>query len=561
MNWLRLLSLVILASAVGVFTYIQRSGIDPMARQCLTASEDAIPLCQSAYAKEGLTNAERGFVAFRLGYLHDVAGDWKPAIDYYTISIDLYPQKTSAFMNRGLLLRRHGVDLDAAVKDFSSYLASGQDDVASLTQRARTYREMDQLALAAADIDWAIAIDPQNPHLLREHAELLQDQKDDAAALIVLDRAIAIYPGDLRFWRERSWVKRKLADYEGAMSDIIHVIATDPEQMWPWFQRGWLNVRLHNYEQALTDLQTALAKDPDYAPAQREMRQFMRNVLGHLHSQPHRLTAVANAGLVNDPDNLDLIYLRVLGQRGEGKFIGALNDINRIIAASEHPQTLIFLRSAIHLSAGQYDQALADLEDLTRDPSQHTQSMQQIAAEAASLRLQGKDAEAAARDSDLGDLATLYAEAMRARVAIHRALENWEDVLQAFEELAAYDPDDSSHWTERGKVLVRLDRPLDAIESYTKAIQLIETFATELGNNDGSLASALLNRGAVYQSQRRAQLAQADFAAAMKLGNTDLIRAFQQKMQQANHYTGSLNGIIDTATETALQACAADPDC
>ncbi|MCK0096593.1 tetratricopeptide repeat protein [Yoonia sp. F2084L] len=563
MTKLRLFSVLALVAAAAVFALAQANGLDRLARQCLstTASDGAMDTCMEAYEAEQLTDTERGLVAFRLGRLHKANRNWDQAVRFYGETIRLYPQKTRAFYDRAWLRHQYLDDNAGAIADYSDYIAAGGREISGLTMRAHVYRETDAFALAEADLQAAAAIDPDDRWLLREQADLLQDTNDDAAALAVLDRAIALHPSVMSLWRERSWVKRQLNDNGGALADIGHVIGTDPGAMWPWYQRGWLNVRRQNYSQALTDLQTAIEKDPTYRPAQREMKRLMESIQGWLRGQPAQLTAFADAGLINAPSDKDLLYLRAIGQMGEGKFIGAINDINLVIDATEHPQALIFARSAIHLTAQQFDLALADLEWLTRDPGAYDDAINEIAAQAQALMEDGKHDEAAILDGDVGVLASLYATALQARVAVNIGRNNWLGALEAIDLMIAYDGDDSSHWTARGEALERLGRPDEALESYSAAIRLIEAGATDLSSDNDARANAHLLRGALFQSLRRGQEATTDFETALSIGGAPLIRGFQQKMQDAGHYSGAIDGTYDMTTRDAVRRCANDPTC
>ena len=322
-----------------------------------------------------------------------------------------------------------------------------------------------------------------------------------------------------------------------------------------------MNYQLGNYTAALTDLQTAVSKNNTYRPAQRTLTRLSTQASDLFDDDPTGLVAFADAGLVNAPDDFNLMYLRALGQSRQGQHIGAINDINRIIASTPYPHPYIFIRSSFHLQASQFDLALADLMLLTEDPDVYRQLVTEIAAEAQILGDQGKHIEMARLDDLAGQLATLYPNSLRARLQFHQGFEDWPAALEAIDLHIAFDPEDSRHRTTRGEILEHLERPRDAIESYSDAIRLVDTGAVDIFNNDISLATALLQRGALYQSQSRSVDAQKDFDRALMIENEDLIRLFQEKMQGAGYYRGPLNGIYDQTTKTALQECARDPSC
>lgn len=563
MNRIRLFALAAMVTAASIYSYSLLTRPHPLAWECL--QRPMVPavrdICLQAHAADNLTDQERGLVAFRLGYVTGQAGEWETALDYYNETIALYPQRIDAFHNRARILRNHLDDMPGAIADFDLFLKYRPTNMNGLTNRAETHRRMENLDLAAADLDRAAQIDPTNRYLMHTRAELLQDLDDDEGALAVLDHAIELHAENLALRRERSWVKRQLRDYEGALADINYAIANDPDRMWPWYQRGWLNIRLENYQAGLTDLQEALARDPSYRPARRQMSGLLSDIIDNLADEPEKLTRFADAGLVNDPDNTGLIFIRAIGQFGEGKFIGAVNDMNTVIAAAEHPQTLIFTRAAIYIEQGQFDLAIQDLDFLTRDPGIYTTSIAQIAERAQALHDAGQSDTAAKLDSDVGDLAVLYAKALQTRINLHQSLADWTGALEAIDLMVAYDGDSSRHWTTRGQILEQLGQPEDALASYSSAIRLIETNAPDIFNSQNAAANALLHRGALYQSQLRTVDAQNDFDAALQIGDWTLINAFQQKMQDAGHYTGPLNGVYDQATQSAVKSCAADRAC
>ncbi|WP_341366652.1 tetratricopeptide repeat protein [Yoonia sp. BS5-3] len=560
MNKTRALTLLLCAAAAAIYVYSTSTGLHPLAADCLLddGSED---ICLRAYATDSLSDEERGRVAFHLGRLSDKRGDWETALGHYDNAIALFPNKITAFYERGSLLSRHKHDFPAALRDYDIFLHHRPDDLYGLVGRAETYRLMESYDLADADLNRAALIAPDDRYLLRARADLLQDLENDEAALIILDGAIEKHPAVMGLWQERSWVKRQLGDYAGAVTDIGHVIANDPKTMWPWYQRGWLNIRLGHDSAGLTDLQEALALDPNYGPARREMRRLLEGIQDQLSSDPSGVIAFADAGLINEPQNLDLLYLRAIGQSQTGQFIGAINDMNAIIAATEFPFDYIFARSAIYLQQGQFDLALADLDYLTSDPSQTQDAINTLSSRISILEEAGQNEAANKLVGNVGDLAGLYAVAMRAKIQLHHGRGHWQEAFDAVETMTEHDPDDSNNWSLRGEILERLGRESEALESYSAAIRLAEIGTRDLASNDSARANALLRRGALYQSQSRADAAQADFDAALQGENAELILAFQQKMQSAGYYQGQLSGNYDAATQAALQHCAADPDC
>lgn len=560
MNKIQLLSVAIIGVAVGVYAYSQKSQLSPETVACYkTAADQAIEPCLQAYHSTALPDVEHRLVTYRLARLHHDEATYADAIRFYTESIDLGVRRHDAYYYRAILLNAYLDDQAGALADLSMIISENPEDKWALVRRAEINRKLGNLEEAETDIAAATLVDPDFDNLIYERVKLAYEYDDYESILPVLDRAVDLYPDQSGFWEHRSFVKLELDDNSGAFADIEKAIALEPDDHWSWYHRSRLNIRLGDRATALTDLQTSLSLDRTYTRAAESYYGMIENIKRDVENAPDEVIAVATAGLENTPDDLELLRLRAVSLTEVGQFEPAIADITRAIELAPHPQRYIFARAAIYDLAMQLDQALADLERLTRDPSDYNAASSDLAERAAKLREEGRRREAEHLNDQFGNLVIMHSEALKWQVGLLQRMDDWPGALEAVEELAAYDPDDSRVWVERAMILIRLERFTDAAESYDKAIALNESGARDFGNTTATHAAALLSRGVLHQIQGNELAAQSDFTAALALGNTNAIRALQQRMHDAGHYTGEVNGVVDAATEAAIPLCAADP--
>ena len=562
MNKIQLLSVAIIGLAAGAYTYIQKSQLNPETVACYKATgERAIEPCLQAYHSAALPDVEHGLVTYRLARLHHDEATYADAIRFYTESIDLGVRRHDAYYYRAILLNAYLDDQAGALANLSMIISENPEDKWALVRRAEINRKLGNLEEAETDIAAATLVDPDFDNLIYERVKLAYEYDDYESILPVLDRAVDLYPDQSGFWEHRSFVKLELDDNSGAFADIEKAIALEPGDHWSWYHRSRVNRRLGDRAAALTDLQTSLSLDPTYKRAAESYRDLIEDVSRSIQRAPDEVIAVATAGLENASDDPELLRLRAAALAKTSQLQPAIADITRAIELAPYPQRYIFTRAVIYDEAMQFQRALADLEQLILDPADNAAAISAVADHAAALLEEGRGREAERFDGQVGDLVIMHARAMKRRVELLQRMDNWPGALEAIDELAADDPDDSRIWIDRAMILIKLERFTEAAESYDKAIALNESGARDLGNNTATHAAALLFRGVLHQVQGNELAAQSDFSATLALGDANTIRTLQQKMHDAGHYTGEVNGVVDAATEAAIPLCAADPRC
>jgi tetratricopeptide (TPR) repeat protein len=135
----------------------------------------------------------------------------------------------------------NGTGIDMCSLALAVSLLSNHDRAATLTDRGAIRMQHKQYALAKADFDAALALDPN----------LANAYADRGGALIAEKR------------------------YAEAITDIDHGLSLNPDEPWKvWFNRGIADEGLKDLKTALADYQKALELKPDWAPAKVEIARF-----------------------------------------------------------------------------------------------------------------------------------------------------------------------------------------------------------------------------------------------------------------------------------------------
>ena len=152
---------------------------------------------------------------------------YNDAIAHYTEAIDLNPELTGAYNNRGVAYL-NTMDFEAAIEDFNKAIDLTPDD-------ARFYNSRGVAYVGKGDFE---------------------------AAIEDFNKAIDLTPDDVRFYNSRGVAYRSAGDFEAAIEDFNKAIDLDPDDAEVYTNRGEAWLHLEEWQKAKADLTTA--KDMDY---------------------------------------------------------------------------------------------------------------------------------------------------------------------------------------------------------------------------------------------------------------------------------------------------------
>ena len=203
--------------------------------------------------------------------------------------------------------------------------ANAKVRVGALVNRGHAHEALDELALALADYQAALAIDSNSAPALRGRAGLLYRRGQNDEALEDLTRAIAIAPDDLSLLRIRGALRAEMSDTAHAIEDYSKVLDASPSDLSAREGRALALASTGDHARAVQDFNRVLEREPR-ARIARAARAFS---LFQLHRYPLAI-ADWDVLLTADPSQLPLVYCRGAAKVLSGDATGGRADIERV---------------------------------------------------------------------------------------------------------------------------------------------------------------------------------------------------------------------------------------
>lgn len=212
------------------------------------------------------------------------------AISYCTKIIDADSHKPMAdiYSARGVAYSYSKQNYDRAIKDFNEAIRLNGKHSIAYGQRGIAYKNKGNAAQALADLQTAVALDPDNKTAANELKKLndpsYSSDIDKCYQYLEADRAISFCTkiieagtyeqmSDIYSSRGVAYSYSK-KNYDRAIKDFNEAIRLNGKNSIAYGQRGIAYRIKGNKTQALADLQTAVALDPDNKTAADELKRL-----------------------------------------------------------------------------------------------------------------------------------------------------------------------------------------------------------------------------------------------------------------------------------------------
>lgn len=237
--------------------------------------------------------------------------------------------------------------------------------------KAGNYKE------AIAEFDDILRIDPQQPTIYYNRGHAREDMGDLAGALADYNMAIQLDPSYGVALNNRAILYGRLGKAAEAIADWSSMIKLEPTSSLAYYNRGVQQGRQEKFQEAIADLTKAIDLNPNFAAAYYARGQAFFNIeklFASMNAKTDQLLprAIADftAALRLNPKDYQtyqdrgLVYLLMATdseyQPPPNALPKAIEDFTQAI----HLEALFpyYLRAQAYLHAGQYRQAMADLE-------------------------------------------------------------------------------------------------------------------------------------------------------------------------------------------------------
>jgi len=228
----------------------------------------AIAAWQDVLKKFKLDADDREEICFNIAYLYELQyettandpGLLKKSIDWYTRSININPNQSAAFYNRGNVYNDLN-DHEHALHDYSEAIRLAPQDTDALVNRGQLYYRKEKYDLALPDFNRAIELNPANETALWNRADLYRETRRPELALRDYSAVIKLNPQNADALAARAAIHHQRSDLAAAFKDINAAIELMPENLQFRMLRALVAVENNQANLAVSDLTTVLERD------------------------------------------------------------------------------------------------------------------------------------------------------------------------------------------------------------------------------------------------------------------------------------------------------------
>ncbi len=356
------------------------------------------------------------------GHDHLDRGQYQLALEVFQQAVGLEVQNHRALYGLGLAywqLRQY----QDAVNYLTQALQIKPSYLLALARRGMAYRSLHLTEQGTADFEQAIEIEPQDSEDWRGRALALvrlKGLKRYEEAIASYDKAIEFQPNNHHTWHDRGYALYLLKRYEEAIANYEEAIKFKPDYHDAWLDRGKALSCLKRYEEAVSSYQKAVEIRPD------------------------------------DPKAWE-IYSRELMELlkfGCGEVV--LVSLNRACEINSNCYQVWFTRGHVLRHLKSYDEAVVSYEKaiLIRPNEPNAWSKYRIAL--LKFLESGYDQAVITSLDRTFNLQSNCHEAWYVRGCILHQLGRYEEAIESYENLLAFQEDEQNYWNKYNSELLSL---------------------------------------------------------------------------------------------------------
>jgi tetratricopeptide (TPR) repeat protein len=205
----------------------------------------------------------RALLSFNRSQVYSHLGRWDDAIADLTSVIDLFPQESDGYLERGNAHRRAGRPAEA-LADYHRAIARNPPPEAYFN-RAGLLLDLGREEEARADYDTLLDLDPESLDGLAARAGLRYERGETAAARRDVDAGLALDPGHAALLCTLGLLEQADGRPEAARQALSRALERDPQLIAAWVNRAVLAFESGDTDGAVADLTEALARGEDAA--------------------------------------------------------------------------------------------------------------------------------------------------------------------------------------------------------------------------------------------------------------------------------------------------------
>lgn len=217
--------------------------------------------------------------------------------------------------------------------------------------RSTEYRTKLNLAMAIADLNRAIDLEPENADGYYQRGLCYEQKKDYPRAIVEYDQAIRLKPGNGTFYQQLGICYAHMGRYDWAMKEFNNAILSDASQADFFWQRGMSHHNMlffqgqGNYDWAIDDFNRAIRIAP------RQAKYYYSRGLSYAKKGEHNRAIIDYEQSIRiNKNNAAYYYSCGLSYYHEGYFLRAIENYTRAINITARNGEYFFSRGLAHKS-------------------------------------------------------------------------------------------------------------------------------------------------------------------------------------------------------------------
>ena len=289
------------------------------------------------------------------GNAYTLKMDFDAAIEDFNKAIDLDPENALFYNNRGLAYFWTG-DFDAAIEDYRKAIDLAPELTEAYSNRGLAYRSAGDFDAAIEDYSKAIDLNPEDALFYSLRGAVYDNMGDFDAAIEDYSKAIDLAPEDALFYSVRGAAYRNTGDFEAAIEDYSRVIDLAPEDALFYSIRGAVYDDMDDFDAAIEDYSKAIDLNLEDA------RVYNNRGLAYFWTGDFD-AAIEDYSKAIDLAPEDALFYNNRGSAygNIGDFAAAIEDFNKVIDLDPELTGVYSNRGVAWLHLKEWQKAKADL--------------------------------------------------------------------------------------------------------------------------------------------------------------------------------------------------------
>mgnify|MGYP000992930033 CR=1 FL=1 len=290
---------------------------------------------------------------FQQGEKYLVENKFLEAVQAFTRVIDLTPDNTSAYYNRGLAYL-YLMKPEEAINDLNIFIAKDTTVSDAFNNRGLAYSIIGKEELAITDFNKALELDSSFAQAYINRGAAYMALNSYKESINDFTKAINLDKKNPAAYYQRGLVYYKAQDYEKSIKDFTKTLELGLKKGRVYYNRGNALYKLGQYEKAVKDYDKAIKEDPNDAEAinNRAMSYDMLGKKDKAKEDRERLSKIVNKQNVYTP--IDSLTFIKYSDPSEEISINLPDNWHKVIDVEDNSSTMIISLERIEKESDYY---------------------------------------------------------------------------------------------------------------------------------------------------------------------------------------------------------------